>query len=370
MNVLPSNGETPEGLYAQFTHMRGTFSIEATLEAPQSGVTALFGPSGCGKTTFLRLLCGVDRAKVGKVCVNGMWWQSSSFFLQTWKRPVGVVFQDSRLFPHLTVKNNLEYGAKRSFASKRTNGYRVNYDHTVSWLGLERLLDRFPNGLSGGERQRVALGRAILRNPSLLLLDEPMASLDESSKIEIIPYLEELRSELSIPILYISHDIYEIHRIADRVALMEKGSLLTSGDIKTILTSLELPISRGSHAGAVINADVVEHDKEFNLSILEFEGGKISVARGGMTIGKNVKLRINASDVALALDKPRNTSVLNVFGVKVTGIVEINESQVIVKLDAHGVAMLSKITKKSLDALSIKRGDKCYAMVKSVALIA
>ncbi|VAX20547.1 Molybdenum ABC transporter ATP-binding protein ModC [hydrothermal vent metagenome] len=349
----------------RFNH--GGFSIDTRLSAPGAGVTALFGQSGSGKTTILRLIAGLLKPSEGYLEVNGELIQDSArgIFLPPHKRRIGYAFQEPRLFPHLTVRQNLEYGFKRTSEDERT----VEFDKTVEMLGVYDFLSRFPGQLSGGQKQRVAIARALLASPKLLLLDEPLASLDSASKSEIFPYLEKLHNELSIPVIYISHSIDEVARFADYIALVENGKVYASGELMDVLSSLDLPVSRGEDAGAVVEARVAGHEDRFHLTWLDFPGGRINIPRNDMPVGRKTRVRIIASDVAISVDRPIETSILNVFEAVIVEIKEKSPSQVMVKMDANGAPILARITKKSQSTLGLDVGKKCYAMVKSVAVV-
>jgi molybdate transport system ATP-binding protein len=276
------------------------------------------------------------------------------------------VFQEANLFPHLTVRGNLEYGYKRLPVAAR----RLAFKQVVNLLGIESLLSRRAHHLSGGERQRVAIARALLTSPRLLLMDEPLAALDMNSKAEIYPFLERLHDELAIPILYVSHSPDEVARLADQLALMEKGRIRAAGPIADMLTRSDLPLAHESEAESIIEAKVVGHDDAYHLTLLEFEAGQFTVPRKELTEGQVVRLRVLARDVSLTLVKQTNTSILNIFPARVVELVEENPAQMTVRLDAAGVSILSRITRKSAQALELAPGKQVYVQVKTVALLA
>ncbi|MDA8254190.1 MAG: molybdenum ABC transporter ATP-binding protein [Betaproteobacteria bacterium] len=352
---------------ARFDLALGEFRLDAGFEAPGRGVTALFGPSGSGKTTLLRCLAGLERASNGYLEVNGEIWQDDSkgIYLPTHRRPLGYVFQEASLFPHLSVRRNLEYGWKRIPAAQR----RVGFDQAVELVGIGPLLARDPARLSGGERQRVAIARALLVSPDLLLMDEPLAALDLASKGEILPYLERLHDELSIPVLYVSHSPDEVARLADYMVLMEKGRSLASGPLKDMLARLDIPLAHGDEAGVVIDMVVGEHDETYHLTRLDFAGGGISVARQPHALGHRMRLRIHARDVSLALERHSDSSILNILPARVVEVADENPAQVVVRLDAEGVPLLARITRKSSALLGLEPGMAVFAQVKSVALL-
>jgi len=352
-------------IQARFNIRRGDFTLDLDLEFPARGVTALFGPSGCGKTTLLRAMAGLEHDPDGYCRVQDEVWQDGGQFLPPHRRPLGYVFQEASLFPHLSVRRNLEYGLKRVPAERR----RVGLDEAAELLGVQRLLERRPKGLSGGERQRVAIARALLTSPRLLLMDEPLAALDRASKREILPYLERLHDELAMPVLYVSHSAEEVARLADHLVLLEAGRLRADGPIGELLTRLDLAREQGAEAEAVIQARVAGHDAEFHLSYLEFPGGRFCVARNSLPEGQPARLRVLARDVSLTLERQSGTSILNIFPATVDGLAEDGPAQMLVRLDIGGTPLLSRITRKSASVLELAPGRQVYAQVKAVALV-
>ena len=355
------------GISARLGLALGDFRLDAALDVPGRGVTALFGHSGSGKTSLLRCIAGLERAPGGYLSVNGEIWQDEQqgIFLPIHRRPLGYVFQEASLFSHLSVRHNLEYGWKRIPKA----GRQVGFDQAAELLGIGQLLDRSPARLSGGERQRVAIARALLTSPRLLLMDEPLAALDLASKGEILPYLERLHDDLSIPILYVSHSPDEVARLADFMVLMEKGKTVASGPIHEMLTRLDLPLAHGDEAGVVVDTVIGEHDQAFHLSRLDFSGGSISVAQQPYALGHAMRLRIHARDVSLALERHGDSSILNILPARVVEIVEENPAQVMLRLDAGGIPLLARITRKSCALLALRPGMAVFAQVKSVALL-
>lgn len=351
---------------ARFYLQRDEFVLDARMTVPMQGITAIFGPSGCGKTTLLRAMAGLEH------CVNGFFsfgehvWQDKKFFLPPHKRALGYVFQEANLFPHLTVRSNLEYGFKRTSIAAR----RLAFDQVVTLLRVEPLLSRRINYLSGGERQRVAIARALLTSPDLLLMDEPLVALDVNSKAEIYPFLEQLQRELAIPILYVSHSPDEVARLADYLVLMEAGRINAAGPIAEMLTRSDLPLAHGSEAESIIEAIVVGYDEAYHLTNLGFAGGQFSVPGNNLAPGQVVRLRILARDVSLTLVQQTGTSILNIFPAKVEELIGENPAQMTVRLDAAGVPVLSRITRKSAEALQLVPGKQVFAQVKTVALLA
>lgn len=348
-----------------FNITKGSFNLDVKEELSSHGVTALFGPSGCGKTTLLRAVSGLEKTTDGSVTVDEAIWQNKDQFLPVHQRRVGFVFQNSKLFSHLTVKENLQYGLTRS----RKKSDHLKLDDVVNLLGLESHLLKHPSQLSGGEKQRVAVGRAFLVNPSLLLMDEPLTGLDKKSKGDILPYLEKTVRTLKIPVLYVSHDIDEVARLADHVLLMEKGKIIARGPICEIFSNPELPPALMADAESIIETFVDEHDENYNLTKLSFPGGDFYVSRVQKKQGDKVRLRILSKGVSLVLNKPAGTSILNILEVTVKEIKEFDSSKVNIELDAGGVPLLCRITKKSADNLGILQGQTLFAQIKSVELL-
>ncbi|WP_455207085.1 molybdenum ABC transporter ATP-binding protein [Kaarinaea lacus] len=351
---------------ARFFLQRGAFTLDAELQTPMHGITAIFGPSGCGKTTLLRALAGLEFCRDGYLCIGDNIWQDARECLPTHQRPLGYVFQEANLFPHLTVLGNLEYGYNRLPDNKR----QLKLDQVAELLGINTLLSRRPTHLSGGERQRVAIARALLTSPSLLLMDEPLAALDVKSKSEIYPFLDRLNRELAIPVLYVSHSPDEVARLADHVVLMDSGKILASGSISNMLTRMDLPLAHGADAESIIEAKVISHDADFHLACLQFAGGQFTIPGNQLAIGQMVRLRILARDVSLTLARQTDTSILNIFPVTVEELVEENPAQMTVRISAAGVPILARVTRKSATTLGLEVGKEVYAQVKSVALLA
>ena len=344
-----------------------SFVLDAAFSAPAVGVTALFGPSGSGKTTLLRCIAGLERA-TGTLHVNGDTWQDETIFLHVHKRPLGYVFQEASLFPHLSVRANLEYGLKRTPQSER----KVLLEQVVEWLGLGRLIERGdPARLSGGERQRVAIGRALLTSPRVLLMDEPLSALDTNSKQEILPYLERLHRDLEIPVLYVSHAMDEVARLADNLVLLDQGRVMASGALGETLARLDLPTAHFDDAGAVIEAAVAQHDETYHLTRLDFSGGSLWVGQVQQPFGSKVRARVLARDVSIATQQPHGSSITNILRARIAEIRDEGPDKVIVRLAAgESHVLLSRITRRSRDLLNLSVGMDVFAQVKSVALMA
>lgn len=350
---------------AKFHIERGDFTLDVDLSIPIHGVSAVFGHSGCGKTTLLRAIAGLDRHRNGFLKVGDMLWQDADTFVQPHHRSLGYVFQEPSLFTHLSVRRNLEYGFKRIPDTER----KIPLDNVIELLGIGHLLERKTETLSGGEQHRVAIARALSVSPGLLLMDEPLTALDQASKEEILPYLEALCSELEIPIIYVSHTLDEIVRLADYMVLLEAGHVVATGAMNEMLTSLDLPLAYGRDASSIIEVTVAGHREDYHLTHLDFEGGRFTVPRKALQVGSRVKLRLAARDVSLTLERQSGTSIQNIFPVIIDEIMPEGEALVTVRLIAGGVPILSRITKKSLVELDLKPGKSVYAQVKSIVLL-
>jgi molybdate transport system ATP-binding protein len=353
-------------LEARFHATFGNFTLDVELRAPGRGVTAIVGPSGCGKSTLLRCIAGLERVANGYLHVNDEIWQQGRTFVPTHQRALGYVFQEASLFPHLDVRGNLDYGWRRTPRAQR----HVDFDEVVQLLGIETLLTQRPDTLSGGQRQRVAIGRALLASPRLLLMDEPLASLDLDSRAEILPYLERLHDELDIPMLFISHAPAEVAQLADQLALMANGRILASGPINEMLTRSDLPASQQEEASAVLEGQIIDHDRDYQLMRIAVPGGQMSVALRDVPVGHRVRVRILARDVSIALQRPIDTSISNILPARIIDITEIGDGpQALVRLDLGGTVILSRITRRSVATLQLRPNLMVHAQVKSVALM-
>ncbi|MGK0291335.1 MAG: molybdate transport system ATP-binding protein [bacterium] len=350
---------------AKFFFHRGQFKLDVDFTVPAYGVTALFGSSGCGKTTLLRAIAGLEHSKNGYLKVGSSIWQDHTQFLKPYQRPVGYIFQEPSLFPHLSVIKNLEYGFKRIPKKER----KITLDEAVDLLGIEEMLSRNPSKLSGGERQRVAIARALLTSPRLLLMDEPLSALDQKSKAEILPFLEQLHQKLDIPVFYVSHSHEEVAHLADYLVLMDAGKIQAMGSVEEMFIRTDLPLAYGNDAGAIIEANIEKHLPDDFLTQLIFSGGNFLVAQKDFPLGNQVRLRVLAKDVSLTLEHQQGTSILNIFPAIVQEIIEESRAKIQVKLDLNGTIILSRITKKSAHDLELIEGKKVYAQVKSVAIM-
>lgn len=347
------------------THRLGAFILEARFESA-GRLTALFGPSGSGKTSLVNLIGGLRRPDRGRIAAEGRVFVDTAqkLFVPAHKRRIGYVFQEPRLFPHMSVHANLLYGRWFTPSAERYE----NLDRVVDLLGIEHLLERRPSHLSGGEKQRVAIGRALLTSPRLLLMDEPLASLDDARKAEIMPYLERLRDETKIPIVYVSHSIAEVARLASDVVVLSHGKIAAFGPTGAIMQRMDLlPKEEQAEGGAVLDMRVAAHDVEFDMTVLLSAAGVIRVPRIAAGIASPVRVRIRARDVMIATEPPRGLSALNMLAGKVAGIETVDAATAEIRIDCHGEMVLSRITRQSLHALGLAVGCPVFAVIKTVA---
>jgi molybdate transport system ATP-binding protein len=341
----------------------GAFSLAVTQDFSLSGVTGLFGPSGSGKSTLLRVIAGLERRAVGRVSMGSELWQDGRTHVPPHRRGVGYVFQDTRLFPHLSVRANLDYAFRRA---RGLGGPTV--DDVIGALGLDALLARRPAQISGGEKQRVAIGRALLAAPKILLMDEPLAALDEARKAEILPYLERLCERSRVPILYVSHSVAEVARLAQHMVVLRNGMVLRTGPAAEVLSDPEaVPMVGAREAGAVVVARIVAQHED-GLTELAVSAGRLFLPRIDAAIGDALRLRIPAQDVILARTRPEGLSALNILPVVVTGVKEGEGPGAVVQLQAGSDLLLARLTRRSVAALDLRPGVAAHAVLKSVAL--
>jgi molybdate transport system ATP-binding protein len=394
---------------AAFKGKLGQFSLDAELAVPARGVTGLFGPSGCGKTTLLRCIAGLSRVADGFCSIGGEVWQDGAAFRPPHQRPIGYVFQEPSLFAHLSVRNNLRYGMPRRPTRSRDEAHasEVGWDDVVALLGLGALLDRTPRHLSGGERQRVAIGRALLSQPRLLLLDEPLSALDQRAKGEILPFVERLHRALSIPVLYVSHDMAELERFADHLVLMEAGRVIGSGALRALECDPSLPLLRARDAAVSLEGVVEGYDAADGLLSLRVDGARFLVPSEPAAPGERRRLRVAAENVSLALERPRGSSILNVLPARILSVAGVGTHEITLVLElgpspleervgdtleplgplasleptadeerkAEGATqepprarLISRVTRRSWEQLGLVEGQRIFAQVKSVAL--
>lgn len=343
-----------------------TLSVEASL--PAQGVTAIFGPSGSGKTTFLRCMAGLEKAEYGVLSIAGQVWQNEGFFLPTHKRPLGYVFQEASLFPHLTAQKNLNYAIKRAHTAPSQE--RIN--EVIDIMGIAPLLKQFPNQLSGGERQRVAIARALLIQPDILLMDEPLASLDTARKREIMPYLQRLRTYLNIPILYVSHSIEEVAQLASHVLVLDNGRLMESGTPEQVFGQHDLGSTSPLHnieSTVIWQGQVVERDAQWHLAKVACAGGELWLRDTGTALNSSVGVAIEANQVSLTRHAHTESSVLNQLSVTVLELVpDSDPAFVLVRLHAQHVPLIARITQRSAAHLKLAVGGAFWAHIKSAAI--
>jgi molybdate transport system ATP-binding protein len=357
-----------------FAGRLGDFALDVAFAVPMHGITGLFGPSGCGKTTILRCIAGLQRLS-GRLKVGKEVWQddAAGLFRRPHQRPVGYVFQEPSLFPHLSVRDNLLYGARR--VPPADNHGAVDLDGIVGLLGIGHLLERAPAALSGGERQRVAIGRALLSQPRLLLMDEPLAALDRLTKDEILPYLEALHDNLALPILYVSHDLGEVERLADVLVLLADGRVVSCGPLPALQADPDLPLLRAPEAAVTLPGTVTGFDETYRLTALAVAGGTLVVPGCQGSFGSRRRLRISASDVSFARVRPTETTILNCLPARIVSISrqDPDEAQVNVIAafgdDGSGARVVGRVTRKSQEALRLVPGMPVFAQIKSVALL-
>jgi len=352
---------------ARFQLNYGVFQLAVDLSLPGSGVTVLFGHSGSGKTTLLRCIAGLQRASQGYLEITGKIWQDSErdIFLPTHKRALGYVFQEANLFPHLTVAGNLQFGMKRI---ARQPG-AVDLQHIMELLGIDHLLKRMPDRLSGGERQRVAIARALALNPEILLMDEPLASLDFKRKHEILPFLSRLHQELNIPVLYVTHSQQEVAQLADTLVILANGRVLASGSLSETLSRLDVPLAQDREAATVWPVTIIDHETGYHLTRVTFAGGALSLPTVDAAIGASLRVQIYARDVSIALEAPIATSILNVLPATITGLADDNSGRCVVRLQVGNQALLAHITCKSALLLGLKIGMDVYVQIKGTSLL-
>lgn len=358
-------------LHARLMLQRPGFTLDVDLRLPGRGVTAVLGPSGCGKTTLLRCLAGLERAS-GRVAVGAAVWQDEHRWLPAHRRAVGYVFQEANLFPHLTAAGNLAYAARRA----GRDAVHGSAQHLAELLGIAHLLDRLPRQLSGGEQQRVAIARALLSAPQLLLMDEPLASLDAARKADVLPYLQRLQAELKLPVIYVTHAVDEAARLADQLVCMANGRVTAAGDVVQMLAEPEIAAAWGDEAGVVLRAHVASHVAADALSRLVVGSAVLWVPAVPQPVGAAVRTRVLARDVSISTQPPPVSSILNVLPARVDRVVDERAATVLLRLavaqesgDAVDATLLARITRRSARELGVRPGQRVWAQVKGVALV-
>jgi molybdate transport system ATP-binding protein len=347
---------------------RADFALDVDLELPVQGITVLYGVSGSGKTSLLRCVAGLERTPGALVSIAGETWQedAAGVYLPTWQRPLGYVFQEASLFEHLNVRDNLEFGLKRSKGAADASALIA----AIHLLGIDALLERKTTQLSGGERQRVAIARALATQPRLLLLDEPLAALDHARRQDILPWLERLRDELKIPMLYVTHSSDEVARLADTLVVLDEGKVKACGPVTEVLAGLDIPVVLGDDAGALLSASIEARDERWQLAQLRFNGGSLWVRDTGLPLGRQVRVRVLARDISIALDKPTHTSIQNLLPCVVQAIgPDKHASQILIQLLCGESVLLARVTSRAVNELQLVPGMQVWAQVKSVALV-
>ncbi|WP_332685295.1 molybdenum ABC transporter ATP-binding protein [Bosea sp. (in: a-proteobacteria)] len=350
-------------------HRLGAFRLEADF-ASDGGLTALFGRSGSGKTSLVNIVAGLIRPQRGRVVIGGRVLLDSErgIFVPKHRRRIGYVFQEARLFPHLTVRQNLLYG---HWFAPRAEAGGSDLAGVLDLLGIGHLLQRQPGSLSGGEKQRVAIGRALLAKPRLLLMDEPLASLDEARKAEILPYIERLRDGFGIPIVYVSHSVAEVARLATDLVVLDQGKVTASGTAIELMSRPDVPgLSAAPEAGSVLDARILHHEPGHGLTVLETQAGPLQVAQRSLPAGSRLRVRVLASDVLISLKPLEGISALNVLSgtVAVVGAPHDDGSALEIGIDCNGARLLARLTTKSAEHLGLKPGDRVFAVIKSVSI--
>lgn len=356
----------PDSIELSLRLRRAEFDLNVSLSLPAQGTTVLFGPSGGGKTSILRAIAGLEPDVQGEVRVKGCTWQSANVFVPPHARRVGFVFQHSALLPHLSVEQNLRYGFTR------VQGTEHEYSECVEQLDLQALMHRKIAQLSGGERQRVAMGRALLTRPEVLLMDEPLAALDAGRRSEVLGYLERLKNMTPIPMIYVTHSVDEMSRLADYLVLMKDGHVRQAGSALDVMNSPDVPLALRDDAGVVVKA-CVSRAEGHGLCILLSDLGELYAQGTGHQVGDHVRLRIHARDVSLSLSEHRDSSVLNILPVTVISLRQIVSGQVLIELGAgahQNQTLLARISHASVERLKIKAGLRVWAQIKAVALLA
>jgi molybdate transport system ATP-binding protein len=351
-------------LAIELTLRREHFSLELHTELPGAKFSAIYGHSGAGKTTLLRWIAGLEHAP-GSLSFNGQTWQAPGLFVPTQQRQIAYVFQDARLFPHLTVRGNLEYAYQRRF-----NDRGPSIAEVTQWFELGPMLAGATDNLSGGERQRVALARALLSSPQLILMDEPLGSLDPLGKARIMLHLEQLHRVSATPVVYVSHDIEEVSRLADHLLILEGGRVSAQGPLIELSSRHNLRLNHEEQAAAIIEARIECHDNRYQLTQLQIDDSlPLFISRSSGEPGARVRVRIPARDVSLSLSPADDSSILNILPATVDAIEDSSNARALVRLQVAGQFLLARLTRKSIDRLQLTTGKVVYAQIKSVALL-
>ena len=343
---------------------RADFSIETKFSIPDRGVLGIFGPSGSGKTTLLRCIAGLEKEVSGRIELADEVWLDQDKSIPSQQRNVGYVFQDSRLFPHLSVADNLAYGMRR----QNRPGEVIDRDDLLTLLNIDHLLARRPSQLSGGEKQRVAIARALLKNPQVLLLDEPLSSLDQKRKQEILPFLGKLHEELKIPMLYVSHSLEEVSFLCDHMLVIEQGRVRFDGDIHQALVSSDSPLATAENAAAILDGNVSKQEKDFQISTVHTRNGNAIQVPGILPIGQHVRLRLRATDISLSKTAATDSSILNILEGIIIQVVEQQPTHVLLQVDVNQDILLVRVTIKSFKLLALAPQQKIFVQIKAVSI--
>jgi molybdate transport system ATP-binding protein len=352
-------------IHVDIEQQLGRFHLAAKFSA-DAPVVGLFGPSGAGKSTVINAIAGIAKPGCGCIRVNGLtlFEAAKGIDVPPDKRRIGYVFQDALLFPHLDVESNLLYGLRLRSTMERF----IEPPRVIDLLGLNALLRRATRTLSGGEKQRVAIGRALLAQPRILLMDEPLAALDVPRKTEVLDYIERLRDELGLPIVYVSHSVPEITRLADTVVVMAEGKCVAVGDVESVMGQLDFETATGWYeGGSLVETLIAAHDDEYRLTTLSFDGGELLVPLLDAAVGERVRARIRARDVSLALERPTKLSILNVLPGRVTSIANERDPISDVQVSVGKAKLTARITRRSIEQLDIRTGQEIYVLVKAVS---
>lgn len=351
---------------AHFHLSLGSFELKLELQLPASGFSVIAGSSGSGKTLLMRCIAGLERPQFAYCKVKDTVWEDSlrGDYLATYQRSLGYVFQESCLFPHLTVQQNIDYGRQRI----RLKAVR-EIEAVIELLNIGQLLKRYPAKLSGGEKQRVAIARALAVEPQLLLMDEPLAALDQAHKYEILPYLRRLQTELQLPVIYITHSPQEMTQLADHVVLMEQGKVRASGELQAVLTRLDLPLAHSQRASSVFTVEVSAYDAEFQLLYLQFSGGVLTVPHMSLPKGSQIRLQIYARDVSLHSQPPMALEAFNSLPAQVLAILDQAVGYTTVSLQVGRELLIAQITRKTASLLQLAVGQYIYAEIKTAAIL-
>lgn len=344
-----------------------TLSVNTAIDTAtdNKGFTAIYGHSGAGKTTLLRWIAGLETTCSGHLTFNQHIWQDEKTFVPTHRRQIAYVFQDARLFPHLSVLANLEYAYQRRF-----NDQGPSLQQVCQWFELEPLLNSNSCQLSGGEQQRVAMARALLSSPQLVMMDEPLGALDSQSREHILCHLETLHRQLPVPVLYVSHNLEEVNRLADQLLLIESGTLVAQGRLLDLCTRLNLSLSHEENAASIIEATIEQHDSDYFLTRLAIDNKlPLFLTHTDSKVGEKVRVRIPARDISITLQRPEQTSILNILPACIDEIEICSGARVLLRLRVANQYLLVRLTRKSVDQLQLKPGLNVYAQIKTVALL-